>query len=190
MEGHTVRTAETGRSELRDEFVRERHLELARGRDTPTEDPREAEAVPGDELDFAQNLGDAELRASLKERHCRRAAAIEAALRRLSDGDYGVCQQCGEQIATERLKAMPLAIRCRDCQQEREQKEAKTKLIETCRPELSLDPAGAEGSSDEDSAGALATDRPHGQRGKRRVGGRTREQLVSRPSSRRMKRAL
>lgn len=192
MEGRTGRTAQTMQRELADEFAQERRLELARGSDTPTEDVREAETVPGDELDFAQDLGDAELRANLQERHFERAAAIDAALTRLRNGDYGICQECGDQIPAERLKAMPSAIRCRDCQQEREAKEAQSKLIESrmSRPELWLDPAETEDSSDEDAAGALASDRRRGLRERRRVRGRTRKQLVKRPSSGRIKCAV
>jgi RNA polymerase-binding transcription factor len=176
-------------SALRDEFVQERLLELARGRDTPAEDVREAETIPCDELDLAQNLGDEELRENIKERHWRRAAAIDVALTRLRDGDYGICQECGDQIPAERLKAMPLAIRCRDCQQKCEAKEAQAKLIESrmSPPELCLDPAESEDSSDEETAAVPASDRPRGLRDERRVRGRSRKQLVRRPSSRRIK---
>lgn len=42
---------------------------------------------------------------------------IEAALRRLDDGEYGLCTDCGEPIALRRLQAHPAALRCADCQQ-------------------------------------------------------------------------
>lgn len=40
---------------------------------------------------------------------------IQAALERLSRGDYGVCVECGESISDERLEVIPHAARCRDC---------------------------------------------------------------------------
>jgi DnaK suppressor protein len=45
---------------------------------------------------------------------------IETALERLDSGDYGVCAECGEKIGLERLKIIPYALYCRDCQEARE----------------------------------------------------------------------
>lgn len=45
---------------------------------------------------------------------------IDAALRKLEDGTYGVCEECGDEISEERLKIMPFAIYCRDCQEKKE----------------------------------------------------------------------
>lgn len=45
---------------------------------------------------------------------------IEAALERLDGGDYGECEECGEEIGSERLKIIPYALYCRDCQEARE----------------------------------------------------------------------
>jgi len=42
-------------------------------------------------------------------------AAIDEALRRLSAGDYGRCEVCGQPIAAERLAARPTATRCVAC---------------------------------------------------------------------------
>lgn len=45
---------------------------------------------------------------------------IEAALQRLDEGRYGVCAQCGEDIAAERLKVLPQALYCIDCERHHE----------------------------------------------------------------------
>lgn len=45
---------------------------------------------------------------------------IDAALRRLDEGSYGDCFECGAEIAEARLRALPFAVRCRDCEQSRE----------------------------------------------------------------------
>lgn len=46
---------------------------------------------------------------------------IDAALRRLEAGSYGVCVDCSGEIAEARLKALPFALSCRDCQTAQEE---------------------------------------------------------------------
>jgi DnaK suppressor protein len=45
---------------------------------------------------------------------------INEALARLDDGRYGLCFECGEEIAEARLRALPFAVRCKDCEEARE----------------------------------------------------------------------
>jgi DnaK suppressor protein len=45
---------------------------------------------------------------------------INEALVRLEDGVYGNCFECGEEIAQARLRALPFAVRCKDCEEARE----------------------------------------------------------------------
>lgn len=52
---------------------------------------------------------------------------IAAAEQRLADGRYGLCIDCGEPVAYERLKAYPSAKRCMPCQQHREKTRAPSK---------------------------------------------------------------
>ena len=40
---------------------------------------------------------------------------IDAALKRIADGTYGICASCGEGISEDRLKAVPYAVKCRNC---------------------------------------------------------------------------
>lgn len=44
-----------------------------------------------------------------------RLAEAEAALRRMDEGTYGICADCGRQIPEARLEARPLAVRCVEC---------------------------------------------------------------------------
>jgi DnaK suppressor protein len=46
---------------------------------------------------------------------------INDALLRLEAGTYGVCSDCAQTITNARLKALPFADRCRDCQEVREE---------------------------------------------------------------------
>ena len=45
---------------------------------------------------------------------------INEALARLDEGRYGTCYECGDEIAEARLRALPFAVRCKDCEEERE----------------------------------------------------------------------
>jgi DnaK suppressor protein len=47
-------------------------------------------------------------------------AAIDAALKRIDEGTYGTCVNCGEQIRYERLEATPWASLCIDCKRKAE----------------------------------------------------------------------
>jgi DnaK suppressor protein len=46
---------------------------------------------------------------------------IDEAIRKIREGTYGKCEDCGEDISVERLKILPFAIYCIDCQEKREQ---------------------------------------------------------------------
>lgn len=45
---------------------------------------------------------------------------IEEALARLADDTYGYCFECGDEISERRLRALPFAVRCKDCEEARE----------------------------------------------------------------------
>ena len=54
---------------------------------------------------------------------------IDAALRRLEDGSYGDCFECGEEISEARLRALPFAVRCKDCEEARETAEQRERMM-------------------------------------------------------------
>jgi len=45
---------------------------------------------------------------------------IDEALNRLEKGTFGFCTECGEEISERRLRALPFALRCKDCEEARE----------------------------------------------------------------------
>jgi DnaK suppressor protein len=45
---------------------------------------------------------------------------LDAALARLDCGSYGQCVECRRAIAEQRLRVLPFAVRCRDCEDARE----------------------------------------------------------------------
>ena len=54
---------------------------------------------------------------------------IDVALRRLNEDTYGVCFECCAEIAERRLRALPFAVRCRDCEEARETAEQRERIM-------------------------------------------------------------
>ena len=94
----------------------ERNKATARVRVYRHDQEDEAIPAPADELDAARSLAEVETHASLIEQAEDRLKQIDAAFRRLEQGRYGMCEECGEEIALERLEVLPFATRCVDCQ--------------------------------------------------------------------------
>ena len=65
--------------------------------------------------DTATATLDREIDYTLEENSEHVLEAIEAALKRIEDGTYGTCVNCGKPIAEERLAAIPWATHCIDC---------------------------------------------------------------------------
>src|SRR5947209_12101737 len=63
---------------------------------------------------------------------------INDALARLEQGDYGNCFDCGEEIAEKRLRALPFAVRCKDCEEAREVAEQRERQMAQRRGAASL----------------------------------------------------
>jgi len=57
-------------------------------------------------------------------RDVKELAEVEAALERIADGSYGLCIDCGAEIAPARLDANPAARRCIRCQEALERRNA------------------------------------------------------------------
>ena len=63
---------------------------------------------------------------------------IVDALTRLEHGTYGYCFECGEEIAEKRLRALPFAVRCKDCEEQRENAEQRERQHAARRGAASL----------------------------------------------------
>ena len=63
---------------------------------------------------------------------------INDALGRLEQGDYGNCFECGEEIAEKRLRALPFAVRCKDCEEAKEVAEQRERHMAQRRGAASL----------------------------------------------------
>src|SRR6266513_4267980 len=54
---------------------------------------------------------------------------VNDALARLEHGNYGYCFDCAEEIAEKRLRALPFAVRCKDCEEARENAEQRERQL-------------------------------------------------------------
>jgi DnaK suppressor protein len=54
---------------------------------------------------------------------------VNDALSRLEQGSYGNCFDCGEEIAEKRLRALPFAVRCKDCEESKETAEQRERQL-------------------------------------------------------------
>ncbi len=70
----------------------------------------------GDLVDQAGDERDRELSLLLTGREKEKLLAINEALEKVSEGTYGICEECGEMIGPGRLRVMPLAKFCVSCQ--------------------------------------------------------------------------
>ena len=84
----------------------------------------EVEEVPGPSdnhlAETATATLDREIDFTLEENSGQVLVEIDAALKRMDDGTYGTCTNCGKEIAQERLEAHPCAALCIDCAKQAE----------------------------------------------------------------------
>lgn len=87
------------------------------------DDPEEEFADPTDRASLESNRN---FLLRIKDRERRLITKIEEALRRIEDGTYGECEECGGNIGVERLKARPVTTLCIECKSAQEAKERKS----------------------------------------------------------------
>ena len=78
-----------------------------------------------DEIDTASSEMNLAFQGRLRERERGLITKINQALQKITDGIYGECESCGEQISLKRIKARPVAELCIDCKSEQEQFERR-----------------------------------------------------------------
>ena len=75
---------------------------------------------PGDVLDAAVDTAQDELNSQLLEVESRELTQIEDALERLTEGTFGLCEECEKPIPLSRLQALPYATECIECKRKPE----------------------------------------------------------------------
>jgi DnaK suppressor protein len=79
-----------------------------------------------DEIDTASSEVNLQFTGRLREREQGLLGKIDAALRKIEDGTFGQCTNCGEEIGVKRLNARPVAELCIECKAEQEKLERRT----------------------------------------------------------------
>jgi DnaK suppressor protein len=92
----------------------------------------------GDDIDRsdADRQGDIEL--ALLQMRAETVRRIDAALGRLEAGTYGSCVECAKEIAERRLRALPFAVRCQECEAKHEEGHAQARQLAQQRGGASL----------------------------------------------------
>ncbi|NTU42763.1 MAG: TraR/DksA family transcriptional regulator [Nitrospirales bacterium] len=111
----------------REDLVREAKSEIKKFKDGERKQLADSVMDDGD-LSVADLTEDISLRQLSSHRDT--LVKIDAAIRKLDEGTYGICDDCGEDISEERLKVLPFAIYCRDCQEKKELMEKMEREIE------------------------------------------------------------
>ncbi len=101
---------------------RARDAASARVRVLRKEEEADALELPADGLDLAHSLEEVEIDAGLIERCEDRLRAIDDAFNRLKRGRYGICEKCKREIPIKRLRVLPFAAHCIDCQKRRNER--------------------------------------------------------------------
>ena len=71
----------------------------------------------GDMADQATGNNEVHIQLKLKQTDAKILQAIEEALRRMDQGTYGICRDCGEPVAPGRLNAIPWTRVCIECKE-------------------------------------------------------------------------
>ena len=75
----------------------------------------ESTVEASDPMDKATLEADRSFIIRIRDRETKLIRKIEKSLRRIDEGTFGVCDECGEEISIKRLKARPVTTYCIDC---------------------------------------------------------------------------
>ncbi len=112
---------------MKEETIKEISKSLKSGSDIPTNEPS------GDIYDQASSERDRELGLLLDDREREKLRNIDEALLKIEEGEYGICEECEEEIPIGRLKIVPFARYCVKCKADIEKLQAQTKRFEEDR---------------------------------------------------------
>ncbi|NMA95761.1 MAG: yteA family sporulation protein [Clostridiales bacterium] len=102
------------RAQLRqiEDFDEMNKIDYADGKELSMIDNHPAE-IASETYEISKNM-------ALKQEQVMHLKEIDEALQNIDTGQYGVCKGCGKDIPMERMRLMPTAIRCVDCQKDNE----------------------------------------------------------------------
>jgi DnaK suppressor protein len=118
-EGTTARTRYSELKRMLEDRRRELQAEVqGKMRDVRSDDTKMTEVLDAVESAEADIQEDIEF--ALVQMKSETLNKVNDALTRLDQGTYGNCFECGEEIAQKRLRALPFAVRCKDCEEAKE----------------------------------------------------------------------
>jgi DnaK suppressor protein len=112
---------------MKEETLQEINKTLKSGSDISSGEPS------GDIYDQASSERDRELGLLLGDRDREKLRSIDESLLKIEEGEYGICEECEEDIPIGRLKVVPFAHYCVKCKAEIEKLQAQTKRFEEDR---------------------------------------------------------
>jgi DnaK suppressor protein len=112
---------------MKEDTLNEISKSLRSGSDKPSGEPS------GDIYDQASSERDRELELLLGDREREKLHNIDEALLKIKEGEYGICEECEEDIPIGRLKVVPFARYCVKCKADIEKQQAQTKRFEEDR---------------------------------------------------------
>jgi len=81
------------------------------------------QAELADEVDLASSEAGQSLNLRLRDRELVLLKKIDKTLKKIEEGEFGICERCGEEIGLKRLEARPVAEMCIRCKEELEKVE-------------------------------------------------------------------
>jgi DnaK suppressor protein len=95
-----------------------------------------------DEVDHSDATMQEGIGFALMQMKAETLARLDEALARLDLGNFGFCFECHDEISPTRLRALPFAVRCRDCEERREQRQLHERKLAQSRSSISYSDAG------------------------------------------------
>ncbi len=106
--------------EYRESLLQKRREILSQGGAKPLQTSIDYSTRQGDLADQADGTNEVHIQLKVKQTDAKILQAIEEALRRMDQGTYGVCRDCGEAIAAARLNAIPWTRVCITCKEKQQ----------------------------------------------------------------------
>src|ERR1700740_1998459 len=100
---------------FKDALLKKRTEILGTGGIKPLQASMDNNTRQGDMADQASGNNEVHIALKLKQTDAKILQAIEEALQRIEKGTYGICRDCGEPIAEDRLQAIPWTRVCITC---------------------------------------------------------------------------
>lgn len=106
-------------------LLKQREQVLNGGLLSNSEDLHISEEDLSDETDLATSMINQQISCSIRERELVKLRRIDMALERISEGSYGHCEECEDEIGNKRLENQPWAELCIQHAEEKEREESQ-----------------------------------------------------------------